>query len=50
MIFSREFSKFLELIIFRNISICVEKENTLKITWKPGMRPGEEDNPLPILY
>ena len=23
---------------------------TLKITRKPGMRPGEEDDPLPILY
>ena len=50
MIFSWEFSKLLESIIFRNISICVEKLNYIKNYMKTRRETRKQDNPLPILY
>ena len=50
MIFSWEFSKLFQSILFRNIFICFEKLNNIKTYMKPGAKPEDEDDTLPILH
>ena len=46
MIFSWEFSKLLESIIFRNIFICVEKLNYIKNYMKTTRDTRREGQPI----
>ena len=46
MIFSWEFSKLLESIIFRNIFICVEKLNYIKNYMKTRRDTRREGQPI----
>ena len=50
MIFPENFPNFWNQLFSITSPFVLKNKITLKITRKPCVRPGEEDDPLPILY